>query len=141
MNKKEYTEMLARELGSLPYNDVREITAEIEEHFNMAVESGKTEEQAADEVGLAHLALAECCDAGVVLGGIGDGLECASALHQLLELLVVVIWTVVLDPCECLVDFLYLVVQNVFYHILSSLFDAKFLEFALVEPVFAVIDE
>ena len=51
MNKKEYTEMLARELGSLPYNDVREITAEIEEHFNMAVESGKTEEQAADELG------------------------------------------------------------------------------------------
>ena len=51
MNKKEYLDCLSRELGSLPYNDVKEITDEIEAHFDMAMAEGKTEEQISDDLG------------------------------------------------------------------------------------------
>ena len=51
MNKKEYLDCLSRELGSLPYNDVKEITDEIEAHFEMAMAEGKTEEQISDDLG------------------------------------------------------------------------------------------
>ena len=51
MNKKEYLDLLAKELGSLPYNDVKEITDEIDAHFACAMAEGKSEEQISDELG------------------------------------------------------------------------------------------
>ena len=54
MNKKEYLDLLGKELGSLPYSDVKEITDEIDAHFEMAKSEGKTEEQIADELGDVH---------------------------------------------------------------------------------------
>ena len=51
MNKKEYLELLGKELGSLPYNDVEEILNEIGTHFDLALENGKSEAQIADELG------------------------------------------------------------------------------------------
>lgn len=54
MNKKEYLELLGKELGALPYNDVKEITDEIESHFATAMAEGKTEEQISDELGDVH---------------------------------------------------------------------------------------
>ena len=54
MNKKEYLELLGKELGTLPYNDVKEITDEIESHFATAMAEGKTEEQISDELGDVH---------------------------------------------------------------------------------------
>ncbi len=54
MNKKEYLELLGKELGALPYNDVKEITDEIESHFVAAMAEGKTEEQISDELGDVH---------------------------------------------------------------------------------------
>ena len=72
--------------------------------------------QTADQVRLPDLALAEGGNTGIVLCGFGYLAKGATALHQLLELLVIILRAIVLDPGQCLVDALYLVVQNVFYH-------------------------
>lgn len=54
MNKKEYLDLLSKELGALPYNDVKEITDEIDAHFEMAKQEGKSEEQISDDLGDVH---------------------------------------------------------------------------------------
>ena len=47
MTKKEYLDKLTRELGSMSYNDVKEILGDIENHFEESALAGKTEEEAA----------------------------------------------------------------------------------------------
>ena len=42
MNKKEYLEKLESELGQMSYKDVRDIMADISEHFDEGVAHGKT---------------------------------------------------------------------------------------------------
>ncbi|MBO7452985.1 MAG: DUF1700 domain-containing protein [Clostridiales bacterium] len=54
MNKKEYLDILAKDLGSLPYTDVKEIVDEIDAHFECAKGEGKSEEQISDELGDVH---------------------------------------------------------------------------------------
>ncbi|MFD1357092.1 hypothetical protein ACFQ4X_04200 [Fictibacillus halophilus] len=44
MNKKTYLNELAEELKSLPLNEQREVLEDYEEHFNMAQESGRSDE-------------------------------------------------------------------------------------------------
>lgn len=44
MNKKKYLNDLAEELKSLPLHEQREVLEDYEEHFNMAQESGRTDE-------------------------------------------------------------------------------------------------
>lgn len=44
MNKKTYLNELAKELKSLPLNEQREVLEDYEEHFNMAQESGRSDE-------------------------------------------------------------------------------------------------
>ncbi|MBR1797272.1 MAG: DUF1700 domain-containing protein [Clostridiales bacterium] len=51
MTKKEYLDKLAKELGSMSYNDVKDILNDIEEHFNESMLAGKTEEEAAAQLG------------------------------------------------------------------------------------------
>ena len=51
MNKREYLNLLAKELDSMPYRDVKDILDEIEAHFDVAVVDGKTEEQVAEGLG------------------------------------------------------------------------------------------
>ena len=51
MTKKEYLDKLTRELGSMSYNDVKEITADIANHFDDGVMAGKTEEEIAANLG------------------------------------------------------------------------------------------
>ena len=48
MNKKEYLDLLAKELDSLSYGDVKDILDDMEAHFDEGVEAGKTEEQIAE---------------------------------------------------------------------------------------------
>lgn len=51
MTKKEYLDKLTRELGSMSYNDVKEILGDIENHFDESALAGKTEEEAAAMLG------------------------------------------------------------------------------------------
>ena len=51
MTKKEYLDKLTRELGSMSYNDVKEIIGDIENHFDESALAGKTEEEAAAMLG------------------------------------------------------------------------------------------
>lgn len=51
MTKKEYLDKLARELGSMSYSDVKDILGDIENHFDESVMAGKTEEEAAKQLG------------------------------------------------------------------------------------------
>ncbi len=51
MNKKEYLDLLARELDSMSYRDVKDILDDMEAHFEEGVEAGKTEEQIAEGLG------------------------------------------------------------------------------------------
>ena len=51
MTKKEYLDKLTRELGSMSYNDVKEILGDIENHFDASALAGKTEEEAAAMLG------------------------------------------------------------------------------------------
>ena len=51
MTKKEYLDKLTRELGSMSYNDVKEIIGDIETHFDESAMAGKTEEEAAAMLG------------------------------------------------------------------------------------------
>ena len=51
MTKKEYLDSLSSELGTMSYNDVKEIIAEIEEHFEGGALAGKTEEEIAKGLG------------------------------------------------------------------------------------------
>jgi uncharacterized membrane protein len=44
VNKKKYLNDLAEELKSLPLHEQREVLEDYEEHFNMAQESGRTDE-------------------------------------------------------------------------------------------------
>ncbi|MBR5359157.1 MAG: DUF1700 domain-containing protein [Clostridiales bacterium] len=51
MNKKEYLDLLAKELDSMSYGDVKDILDDMEAHFEEGVEAGKTEEQIAEGLG------------------------------------------------------------------------------------------
>ena len=51
MNKKEYLDLLAKELDSMSYKDVKDILDDMEAHFAEGVEAGKTEEQIAEGLG------------------------------------------------------------------------------------------
>lgn len=51
MTKKEYLDKLAKELGSMSYNDVKDILSDIENHFEESKIAGKTEEEAAAQLG------------------------------------------------------------------------------------------
>ena len=51
MTKKEYLDSLSNELGTMSYNDVKEILAEIEEHFAQGIIAGKTEDEIAEGLG------------------------------------------------------------------------------------------
>lgn len=51
MTKKEYLDKLTKELGSMSYNDVKEILGDIENHFDESIMAGKTEEEAAKQLG------------------------------------------------------------------------------------------
>lgn len=51
MTKKEYLDKLTKELGTMSYNDVKDILSDIEEHFASGVQAGKTEDQTAAELG------------------------------------------------------------------------------------------
>ena len=51
MTKKEYIDKLTKELGSMSYNDVKDILSDIENHFDESIEAGKTEEEAASMLG------------------------------------------------------------------------------------------
>lgn len=54
MNKAEYLDLLRKDLGVIPYNEVQEIVAEINEHFEMAASKGKSEDTIAEELGDVH---------------------------------------------------------------------------------------
>ncbi|SCW66968.1 Uncharacterized membrane protein [Ruminococcaceae bacterium YRB3002] len=51
MTKKDYLDSLSNELGTMSYNDVKEIIAEIEEHFAQGIIAGKSEEDIAEGLG------------------------------------------------------------------------------------------
>ena len=51
MNKKEYLEKLESELGQMSYKDVRDIMADISEHFDEGAAHGKTEDEIAKGLG------------------------------------------------------------------------------------------
>ena len=51
MTKREYLDSLSGELGTMSYNDVKEIIAEIEEHFEGGKLAGKSEEEIAAGLG------------------------------------------------------------------------------------------
>ena len=61
MTKKEYLDSLSAQLGTMSYNDVKEILAEIEEHFAEGIIAGKSEDEISEalgdpkELGLAYL--------------------------------------------------------------------------------------
>ena len=69
MTKKEYLDKLARELGSMSYNDVKDILSDIGNHFDESVMAGKTEEEAAAQLGDPSELAAEYKD-GMTLPGI-----------------------------------------------------------------------
>ena len=51
MTKKEYLDSLSEQLGTMSYNDVKEILAEIEEHFAGGIIAGKSESEIAEGLG------------------------------------------------------------------------------------------
>ncbi|SUB74782.1 DUF1700 domain-containing protein [Peptoniphilus indolicus] len=51
MNKKDYLNLLRYHLGELPKIVVDDIIYDYEEHFNLGIEQGKTEEKIAEELG------------------------------------------------------------------------------------------
>jgi len=51
MNRKEYLERLENELGQMSYKDVRDIMADINEHFDEGIAHGKTETEIASGLG------------------------------------------------------------------------------------------
>lgn len=51
MTKKEYLDKLAKELGSMSYSDVKDILSDIDNHFEESKIAGKTEEEAAAQLG------------------------------------------------------------------------------------------
>lgn len=51
MNKKEYLFQLKRYLQSFPADEVKDILSDYEEHFNIGVSKGKTEEEISKELG------------------------------------------------------------------------------------------
>ncbi|MBR2523142.1 MAG: DUF1700 domain-containing protein [Clostridiales bacterium] len=51
MTKKEYLDSLSAGLGTMPYNDVKEILAEIEEHFASGIIAGKSEAEISESLG------------------------------------------------------------------------------------------
>lgn len=51
MTKKEYLDKLTKELGTMSYNDVREIIGDIEAHFEESKLAGKTEEETCEQLG------------------------------------------------------------------------------------------
>ena len=51
MTKKEYLDKLTKELGSMSYNDVKDILSDIEDHFTVGISAGKTEEDIANDLG------------------------------------------------------------------------------------------
>lgn len=51
MTRKEYLDSLSGKLGTMPYNDVREIIADIDAHFEEGIASGKTEEEISKGLG------------------------------------------------------------------------------------------
>ena len=51
MTKKEYLDSLSEQLGTMSYNDVKEILSEIEEHFAEGIIAGKKEEDIAQALG------------------------------------------------------------------------------------------
>ena len=69
MTKKEYLDKLARELGTMSYSDVSEILSDIGNHFDESVMAGKTEEEAAAQLG-DPAQLAEEFKDGMTLPGI-----------------------------------------------------------------------
>ena len=51
MNRQEYLDILGKELGSVSYDDVKSISDEINEHFDIGLAQGKTEESIAEGLG------------------------------------------------------------------------------------------
>ena len=51
MNKTEYLNRLSNELGHMPYGDVKDIMQSIEEHFDLGVSEGRSEEDIAASLG------------------------------------------------------------------------------------------
>ena len=51
MNKSEFLKKLESKLKGLPYNDIKEILSDYEEHFRIGIEKGKTEEEISTELG------------------------------------------------------------------------------------------
>ena len=51
MTKKEYLDRLAKELGTLSYNDVQDILSDIDGHFANGIQAGKTEDEIASALG------------------------------------------------------------------------------------------
>lgn len=51
MNKTEFLNSLNKTLGNIPYEEKRDILYDYEEHFNVGLESGKSEEEIADSLG------------------------------------------------------------------------------------------
>lgn len=54
MEKREFLKELQNRLNSLPSDEQNEILQDIEEHFNVGLEEGKTETQIADSLGSPH---------------------------------------------------------------------------------------
>ena len=69
MTKKEYLDKLTKELGSMSYNDVNEILADIGDHFDEGIIAGKTEEEIAAHLGDPSELAADYKD-GMTLPGI-----------------------------------------------------------------------
>ena len=51
MTKKEYLDSLSGRLGTMPYNDVKEIIADIDAHFEDGIAAGKSEADIAKALG------------------------------------------------------------------------------------------
>lgn len=51
MNRAEYLEALSNALGDMSYADVKDINSEINEHFDIGLSQGKTEEHIAEALG------------------------------------------------------------------------------------------
>ncbi len=51
MNRREFIEALKRELGNLPQSEIEDILYDYEEHFEVGLSKGKTEEEIAQELG------------------------------------------------------------------------------------------
>lgn len=51
MNRQEYLEALKSELGAVSYDDVKSISDEINEHFDIGLSQGKTEDAIAESLG------------------------------------------------------------------------------------------